>query len=85
MSNTQVFVWTDDEVDLLLQATQNYKVFKLQENVDWELCLSKYRHIACLCLAHYPANGVAIIFPNYCDPAGLTIIVKNKTCINYMW
>ena len=30
------FVWTDDEVELLLTVTHQYKVQKLMETVDWE-------------------------------------------------
>ena len=30
------FVWTDDEVELLLRITNEYKVAKNAENVDWE-------------------------------------------------
>ncbi|CAL9702249.1 unnamed protein product [Knipowitschia caucasica] len=35
-------VWTDDEVELLLRVTLDYKTNKLQESVDWETCMSKY-------------------------------------------
>jgi len=35
------FVWTE----LLLRVTLDYKSTKLQENVDWESCQSKYSDI----------------------------------------
>ena len=30
------FKWTDDESELLLSVTHDYKVKKVSENVDWE-------------------------------------------------
>ena len=30
------FKWTDDEAELLLNVTHNYKIAKITENVDWE-------------------------------------------------
>ena len=30
------FVWTDDEVQLLLEVTNDYKVSKAAENIDWD-------------------------------------------------
>ena len=41
----QTFVWTDDEVELLLKVTHEYKVKKAAENVDWESVRSKYANI----------------------------------------
>ena len=41
----QVFVWTDDEVELLLKVTQEYKVKKADKNVDWKSVRSKYSNI----------------------------------------
>ena len=41
----QAFVWTDDEVELLLKVTHEYKVKKAGENVDWESVRSKYSDI----------------------------------------
>ena len=39
------FVWTDDEVQLLLEVTNDYKVSKAAKNIDWESCKSKYTDI----------------------------------------
>ena len=36
------FVWTDDEVELLLKVTHEYKALKAAENIDWESSQSKY-------------------------------------------
>ena len=38
----QAFVWADDEVELLLKVTHEYKVKKVGENVDWKSVRSKY-------------------------------------------
>ena len=39
------YVWTDDEVELLLSVTLQYSTKKSQENVDWESCYTKYQDI----------------------------------------
>lgn len=41
----QAFVWTDDETELLLKVTLEYKVAKAAESVDWESIRSKYQDI----------------------------------------
>ena len=41
----QMFVWTDDEVELLLKVMHEFKVKKAAENVDWESVHSKYGDI----------------------------------------
>ena len=43
------FVWTDDEVQLLLEVTNDYKVSKAAKNIDWESCHELYRE-------HYPSS-----------------------------
>ena len=40
-----MFSWTDDEVELLLKVTNEYKVSKTAENVDWESLQRKYSDI----------------------------------------
>ena len=39
------FVWTDDEVELLLKVTMEYKTSRAIENIDWESCQTKYGDI----------------------------------------
>ena len=39
------FSWTDDEVELLLKVTNEYKVSKTADNVDWESVQKKYSDI----------------------------------------
>ena len=36
------FVWTDDEVELLLNVANDYKTTKAADCVDWESVKSKY-------------------------------------------
>ena len=56
------FIWTDDEVELLLKVTMEYKTSRAIENVDWESCQNKYGDIYKLFLDQYPTpeNAVAI-------------------------
>ena len=53
------FVWTDDETELLLKVTLEYKVSKTAENVDWESVRSKYTDIWELMLAQLPSTPEA--------------------------
>ena len=55
-SQAEPFVWTDDEVDLLLSVVLEYKVSRTSENVDWETCQSKYSDILELFHAQYPSR-----------------------------
>ena len=48
------FKWTDDEAELLLKVTRDYKVLKAAEGADWESIQSKYADILELMLAEYP-------------------------------
>ena len=36
------FVWSDDEVELLLNVVLEYKTARTAENVDWQTCQTKY-------------------------------------------
>ena len=37
------FVWSDDEAELLLNVSIEYKVVKAAESIDWESVKSKYK------------------------------------------
>ena len=50
------FKWTDDEAELLLTITHNYKIAKVSENVDWESVKSKYDDILNLMREELPAT-----------------------------
>ena len=43
--STSLFTWTDDEVELLLKVTNEYKVSKTTEGFDWESVQRKYSDI----------------------------------------
>ena len=42
------FKWTDDEAELLLNVTHDYKVKKILANLDWESVKAKYDDILLL-------------------------------------
>ena len=50
------FLWTDDEVEVLLNVVIEYKVKRTAENVDWESCISKYPDILEMFIAQYPST-----------------------------
>ena len=54
-TNKEAFIWKDDEVQPLLIVTNEYKVAKSFESIDWESIQSKYGDILensnCLCRA----------------------------------
>ncbi|XP_033990667.1 uncharacterized protein LOC117486343 [Trematomus bernacchii] len=60
----EVFSWTDDEVELLLRVTLEYKTSLIQENVDWESCKLKYSDIDNLFQAQYPRTDTGKDFPH---------------------
>ncbi|KAK5907484.1 hypothetical protein CesoFtcFv8_005331 [Champsocephalus esox] len=60
----EVFSWTDDEVELLLRVTLDYKTTKIQENVDWESYKLKYSDIEDLFQAQYPKTDTEKDFPH---------------------
>ncbi len=49
------FLWTGDEVELLLRVTQDYEAAKAAENVDWESSQSKYGDIFHWFQEQYPS------------------------------
>ena len=51
-----VFVWTDDEVQLLLKVTGEYKRKKASENVDWQSIQNKYAEHLDIFREHLPAS-----------------------------
>ena len=53
----KAFIWTDDEVELLLSVTVDYKTKKAAESVDWESVKSKYSDILQEFLAAIPENA----------------------------
>lgn len=55
-SKSDFFVWTDCEVELLLIVTNEYKISKSVESVDWESCHTKYSDILDLYKQQYPST-----------------------------
>ena len=55
-SKADNFVWSDDEVQLPLEVTNDYKVSKAAKNIDWDSCQSKYTDILELYREHYPSS-----------------------------
>ena len=45
LSKVDSFICTDDEVELLLKVTMEYKTSNALENVDWESTWTKYDNI----------------------------------------
>ena len=48
------FFWTDDEVQLLLKVTGEYKANKEMENIDWESVQTKYSDILQILMDQLP-------------------------------
>ena len=56
-SGTELFVWTDDESELLLNVTQDYKVQQLADGTAWESVKTKYDDILKLFTNKLPENA----------------------------
>ena len=52
----ELLVWTDDEIELLLNVTHQYKVQQLLEGTAWESVKSKYTDIWELFRAELPTT-----------------------------
>ncbi|XP_028826763.1 uncharacterized protein LOC114785144 [Denticeps clupeoides] len=57
-ARVESFVWSDDEVELLLHVTLDYKTKKFDDGVDWESCPSKYGDIMVAFQTLYPVGDV---------------------------
>ena len=55
-SKSDNFVWSDDEVELLLNVVLEYKTAQTAENVEWQTCQTKYTDILDLFRAQYPSK-----------------------------
>ncbi|XP_071386264.1 uncharacterized protein [Centroberyx affinis] len=56
----EFFAWTDDEVELLLNVTHQYKAIKAAEYMDWESTQSKYSDIFDRYRERYPSPEEAV-------------------------
>ena len=50
------YKWTDDEVELLLTLTKEYKTKQIAKSIDWKSCVDKYGEILEAYSAHYPSS-----------------------------
>ena len=55
------FVWCDDEVELLLNVTADYKATKAAESVDWESVKKKYKDVLTSLWLLYPKETLAFL------------------------
>ena len=49
------YKWTDDEVELLLTVTKEYKTKQIAKRIDGESCVDKYGEILEAYSVHYPS------------------------------
>ncbi|XP_063052345.1 uncharacterized protein LOC134446989 [Engraulis encrasicolus] len=79
------FMWTDDEVELLLSVTLQYKCEKTEEGTDWETVHSKYPDILQVFLEKYPGEEEAARmgkeFPHPKDSMNKQIIITKLKAI----
>jgi len=47
------YKWMDDEAELLLMVTKEYKVEQITKSIDWESCVDRYGEILEAYSAHY--------------------------------
>ena len=81
----ECYIWTDDEVELLLKVTEEYKVKQTAENIDWESCQSKYSDILYLFKSQYPsaenAKDIGKDFPHNKEDITKVIITTKLKAI----
>lgn len=73
-------MWTDDEVELLLRVTLDYKRQRWEQGEDWEACPSKYSDIMDAFQDQYPRPPTDLDFPHHVTAitkAQVTAKVKN--------
>ena len=57
--------WTDDEIQLILEATQNLKVEEDYKGLNWEAKRNKYDRIRALIIENYSKAGDPEKYVNY--------------------
>jgi hypothetical protein len=67
----QNFIWTDDEVSLLLNIVHEYKANQIHAGFDWEPLKTKYVDITEMFVKRYPTTSTGVVdrehFPKF-DP-----------------
>ena len=89
-SGKKEFFWSDDEVELLLTVTRQYKVQQLVEGTSWESVKTKYADIFALFQSKLPETGdtreLLKDYPHTRDQVTKEIIatklkaIRNKFC-----
>ena len=64
MALAKSFVWSDGEVELLLNVAQDYKAQKEGQNIDWETVKTKYADM-CNCDSPCPNAPLLVYGLNY--------------------
>ena len=84
-SKSDNFVWSDDEVELLLNVVLEYKTARTAENVDWQTCQTKYTDILDLFRAQYPskenADKIGKEFPHEVEELNKTILMNKLKAV----
>ena len=79
------YKWTDDEVELLLTVTKEYRMKQIAKSIDWESCVDKYGEILEAYGAHYPLpEGAAAIgkdFPHKKDELTKSVFTSKLKAI----
>jgi hypothetical protein len=82
-SGKKEFVWSDDEVELLLNVVADYKALKASESVDWESVKTKYKDIFERFLAALPEGNTQVCenFPHKKDEIKLQSLTSKLKAI----
>ena len=79
------YKWTDDEVELLLTVTKEYKTKQIAKSIDWESCVDKYGEILEAYSAHYPspedAAAIGKDFPHKKDELTKSVLTSKLKAI----
>ncbi|CAH3118388.1 unnamed protein product [Porites lobata] len=79
------YKWTDDEVELLLTVTKEYKTKQIAKSIDWESCVDKYGEILEGYSAHYPspedAAAIGKDFPHKKDELTKSVLTSKLKAI----
>ena len=67
MSEKTNFIWTDEEVTLLLSVVNDFKTQKAAEGSDWRSVKNKYEDLAKKYIERYPKSATSEF------PKGMTI------------
>ena len=72
------FIWTDEEISLLLQIIIDYKATKMARGLDWETIKAKYEEIMELFHLRYPKEGSGVSPEEYLNSADPTVVSKER-------